>query len=201
VNDTAIRKAPETRAAAGSVGTREEVVATHAGLVRAIARQWTWGLPPMLEEADLVQEGFLALIHCAAVFDPARGAPFSTYAWRSVTRAVREARVRAERGLPRRWRRPPDDEEEHAGVADPAEAPCPRAPTAAEMARNLAIRQMLDQLPPSTRTILRWHFGFGGVPRSYGRIARDLKQPRESVRAVARRGLSTLAAAWREKEE
>jgi RNA polymerase sigma factor (sigma-70 family) len=187
------------RAAAGEPGAMEELVAAHTGMVRVIARKWASGLPPMLEEADLVQEGFLALLDCPATFDPDRGVPFHSYAWLAITRAVCEARRLAARGCPRRWQLPDTEE---APVLFPDDGAGSRiAPSIDEVDRRVASRELLDRLPASTRKILMLRFGFAGRPHSYAEIARAMRCCKESCRVAARGGLELLAAAWTQKGE
>jgi RNA polymerase sigma factor (sigma-70 family) len=68
------------RARAGDLAARNALVERHRGLVISQARRFTGRLPVGMEEADLIQEGFIGLCLAAQGFDPAMGVRFSTYA-------------------------------------------------------------------------------------------------------------------------
>jgi RNA polymerase sigma factor (sigma-70 family) len=73
-----------SRARAGDLAARNALVERHRGLVIAQARRFTGRLPVGMEEADLIQEGFIGLCLAAQGFDPDAGVRFSTYAYRWV---------------------------------------------------------------------------------------------------------------------
>ena len=60
--------------------TTDQLVFTHQGLVRAIARGIHRSLPPFMELDDLISYGQLGLMQAAHDFDPDRGVQFSTFA-------------------------------------------------------------------------------------------------------------------------
>jgi RNA polymerase sigma factor (sigma-70 family) len=79
------------QARAGNLPARDALAGRNHALVFALARGLVHRLPPGMEAADLIQEGFLGLYRAAQQFDPERGCRFSTYA----TWAVRRQMLRA----------------------------------------------------------------------------------------------------------
>ena len=72
----------------GDPGAREQVVASHLGLVRSVASRYRdLGLP----FDDLVQEGSLGLLEAIDRYDARHGTPFDSYARFRVRRAIRNA--------------------------------------------------------------------------------------------------------------
>ncbi len=72
----------------GDSRAREQLVATHLGLIRSVAAHYrNLGLP----FDDLVQEGSVGLLEAIDLYDPARGADFETYARFRARRAIRNA--------------------------------------------------------------------------------------------------------------
>ncbi|WP_254509835.1 sigma-70 family RNA polymerase sigma factor [Anatilimnocola floriformis] len=66
----------------------DQLVFTHQGLVRAIARGIHRSLPPFMELDDLISYGQLGLMQAAADFDPDRGVQFSTFAYHRIRGAI-----------------------------------------------------------------------------------------------------------------
>jgi RNA polymerase sigma factor for flagellar operon FliA len=58
----------------------EELVTTHAGLVKRIAHHLAARLPSNIEVDDLIQAGMVGLLEAAGNFDASRGASFETFA-------------------------------------------------------------------------------------------------------------------------
>lgn len=58
----------------------EELVTTHAPLVKRIAYHLLARLPPNVLADDLIQAGMIGLLEAARHYDPAQGASFDTYA-------------------------------------------------------------------------------------------------------------------------
>jgi RNA polymerase sigma factor for flagellar operon FliA len=107
---------------------RERLVVAYSPLVKYVAGRTAAGLPPHVEEADLVSYGLVGLISAIERFDPAREIKFETYAitrikgaiideLRSIDWVPRSVRARAreiERAntkLEHRLQRTPTDEE------------------------------------------------------------------------------------------
>lgn len=107
---------------------RERLVVAYSPLVKYVAGRITAGLPPHVEEADLISYGLVGLISAIERFDPSRRIKFETYAitrikgaiidelrsmdWvpRSVRARAREIE-RANMKLEHRLQRTPTDEE------------------------------------------------------------------------------------------
>jgi RNA polymerase primary sigma factor len=76
------------RIAHGDMRAKQRIVESNLGLVHAIARTFH-GSGVSLD--DLVQEGTIGLTRAAELFDPDRGAKFSTYAAWWIRRSIRDA--------------------------------------------------------------------------------------------------------------
>jgi RNA polymerase primary sigma factor len=74
------------RVAAGDAAARDRLVRANLRLVVAVARRHAGRGVPL---EDLVAEGNLGLIRAAELFDPERGARFSTYAVPWITQSIR----------------------------------------------------------------------------------------------------------------
>ncbi|HEY8303151.1 MAG TPA: sigma-70 family RNA polymerase sigma factor, partial [Solirubrobacteraceae bacterium] len=112
----------------GDPRARERLVVAYSPLVKYVAGRTAAGLPPHVEEADLVSYGLVGLISAIERFDPSREIKFETYAitrikgaiideLRSIDWVPRSVRARAreiERAntkLEHRLQRSPTDEE------------------------------------------------------------------------------------------
>lgn len=73
------------QAQAGCRDSLARLMATHAGLVRAVVRKQVLGNLPF---ADALQAGRIGLWRAIRGFDPERGHAFSTYAWTSIMHHV-----------------------------------------------------------------------------------------------------------------
>lgn len=112
----------------GDSRARERLVVAYSPLVKYVAGRTAAGLPPHVEEADLISYGLSGLVSAIERFDPGREIKFETYAitrikgaiidelrsldWvpRSVRARTREIE-RANAKLEHRLRRTPTDEE------------------------------------------------------------------------------------------
>src|SRR5919198_4008153 len=65
----------------GDTNARDELIVRHAGLVRAIARGYAGR---GMTYDDIVQSGYIGLIHAVDRFDPSRGVPLRAYAARTI---------------------------------------------------------------------------------------------------------------------
>ncbi|HEU0251246.1 MAG TPA: RNA polymerase sigma factor WhiG [Solirubrobacteraceae bacterium] len=112
----------------GDARARERLVVAYSPLVKYVAGRTAAGLPPHVEEADLISYGLVGLISAIERFDPSREIKFETYAitrikgaiideLRSIDWVPRSVRARAreiERAstkLEHRLQRSPTDEE------------------------------------------------------------------------------------------
>lgn len=59
---------------------QESLVKTHFLMVKRIAQQLFYHLPPGLQIEDLIQSGLLGLLEAVRLYDPSKGASFETYA-------------------------------------------------------------------------------------------------------------------------
>src|ERR1700682_2714520 len=122
----------------GDSRVRERLVVAYAPLVKYVAGRTAAGLPPHVEEADLISYGMVGLISAIERFDLSREIKFETYAimrikgaiideLRSIDWVPRSVRARAregERGNAKREnsrQRSPSDEEVAAelGISEP----------------------------------------------------------------------------------
>jgi RNA polymerase primary sigma factor len=76
------------RIAQGDMTAKQRMVESNLGLVHAIAMTFRGSGVPL---DDLVQEGAIGLARAAELFDPGRGAKFSTYAAWWIRRSIRDA--------------------------------------------------------------------------------------------------------------
>ncbi len=69
-----------TSVATQDVGSQDDLITSHVGLVKRIAFHLAARLPESIEIDDLMQAGMIGLLEAASNFDPTRGASFDTYA-------------------------------------------------------------------------------------------------------------------------
>jgi RNA polymerase sigma factor FliA len=72
----------------GGSHARERLILHYAPLVKFVAGRVASGLPPSIEQADLVSYGIFGLIDAIEKFDPARGFKFETYAIARIKGAI-----------------------------------------------------------------------------------------------------------------
>lgn len=72
----------------GDEAARERLVVAYAPLVKYVAGRMASGLPPHVEEADLISYGLLGLISAVERFDPSREIRFETFAATRVKGAI-----------------------------------------------------------------------------------------------------------------
>lgn len=66
----------------------DDLVASHLGLVDALARKILRGLPSFVDVEDLIAFGRIGLIESSRRFDPARGVLFKTFAYYRIRGAI-----------------------------------------------------------------------------------------------------------------
>jgi RNA polymerase sigma factor FliA len=119
----------------GDDRARERLVVAYSPLVKFIAGRMASGLPPHVEEADLISYGLLGLIGAIERFDVDREIKFETFAVARVKGAIIDE-LRSLDWVPRSIRaRARDVVQTHAKL----EARLQRAPTDEEMAEELRI--------------------------------------------------------------
>jgi RNA polymerase sigma factor FliA len=79
---------------------RDRLVVHYTPLVRAVAHRVAAGLPPYVDQSDLVQSGVFGLIDAVIRFDPARCPRFESYAAQRIRGAILDE-LRAQDWVPR----------------------------------------------------------------------------------------------------
>jgi RNA polymerase sigma factor FliA len=114
---------------------REHLILHFAPLVKYVAGRVSVGLPPNIEQADLVSYGIFGLIDAIEKYDPERGIKFETYAISRIKGAIIDE-LRAIDWIPRSVRyKAREVEKAYAAL----EARLHRTPTEAEVAQELGI--------------------------------------------------------------
>ncbi|MET1036855.1 MAG: FliA/WhiG family RNA polymerase sigma factor [Aeromicrobium sp.] len=72
----------------GDAGARERLIVQYAPLVKYVAGRVRAGLPPQVEQADLISDGVIGLMDAIDKFEPQRGLQFQTYAVRRIRGAI-----------------------------------------------------------------------------------------------------------------
>ena len=76
----AVTSAPKERRATMKTRNQDEIVNTHAALVKRIAYHLMSRLPPSVQADDLIQAGMIGLLEASRNYDSGQGASFETYA-------------------------------------------------------------------------------------------------------------------------
>jgi RNA polymerase sigma factor for flagellar operon FliA len=119
----------------GDMRARERLVVAYSPLVKYVAGRTAAGLPPHVEEADLISYGLVGLISAIERFDPGREIKFETYAITRIKGAIIDE-LRAMDWVPRSVRaRAREIERVNAKL----EHRLQRAPTDQEMAAELGM--------------------------------------------------------------
>jgi RNA polymerase sigma factor (sigma-70 family) len=147
------------QAQAGCVGSLNQLMARHDGLVQAVVRQQVLGELPF-EEA--LQAGRIGLWRAILGFDPERGFAFSTYAWPSIKHRIWRA-VKAYGGV-----------DGIQAPFDPLEAPDPAVVWEGKAVRR-ALLALVDRLPPRLVYVVVARYGLQGhTPFLYRQIGAAL---------------------------
>lgn len=80
----------------GDLDAREALIVQYAPLVRYVAGRVRAGLPPQVEQADLISDGIIGLMDAIDKFEPERGLQFQTYAVRRIRGAIIDGLRRAD---------------------------------------------------------------------------------------------------------
>ena len=72
----------------GTTELRDQLIVLYSPLVKYVAGRVAAGLPPNIEQADLVSNGIFGLIDAIEKFEPARGFKFETYAISRIKGAI-----------------------------------------------------------------------------------------------------------------
>jgi len=101
----------------GDIEARNRIVEAHLWVIRAVLAERGGSGPPcrasVADRADLSQEGVIALVRSAALWDPGRGVKFCSYAGRAIRNGIADARRKSQTIHPAdvaskratRWRR------------------------------------------------------------------------------------------------
>ncbi len=139
-NEAALRALWEHFKETGDTATRERLILHYAPLVKYVAGRVGVGLPPNIEQADLVSYGIFGLIDAIEKFDIHRAIKFETYAISRIRGAIIDE-LRAIDWIPRSVRyKAREVERAYAAL----EGELRRTPTEPEVAQRLGIG--LDEL-------------------------------------------------------
>jgi RNA polymerase sigma factor for flagellar operon FliA len=139
-NEAALRSLWEKFKATGDSGTRERLILHYSPLVKYVAGRVGVGLPPNIEQADLVSYGIFGLIDAIEKFDITRAIKFETYAISRIRGAIIDE-LRAIDWIPRSVRyKAREVERAYAAL----EGELHRTPTEPEVAERLGMT--LDEL-------------------------------------------------------
>jgi RNA polymerase sigma factor for flagellar operon FliA len=131
----------------GDTRARERLVVAYSPLVKYVAGRMASGLPPHVEEADLISYGLVGLISAIERFDMSREIKFETYAITRIKGAIIDE-LRAMDWVPRSVRaRAREIEKANAKL----EHQLHRAPTDEEMAAELGLS--VDEFQTSLMSI------------------------------------------------
>jgi len=134
-NEAALRALWEHFKETGDAATRERLILHYAPLVKYVAGRVGVGLPPNIEQADLVSYGIFGLIDAIEKFDIHRAIKFETYAISRIRGAIIDE-LRAIDWIPRSVRyKAREVERAYAAL----EAELRRTPTEPEVAERLGI--------------------------------------------------------------
>jgi RNA polymerase sigma factor FliA len=132
----ALRELWEDFKATGDQNLRERLILHYSPLVKYVAGRVGVGLPPNIEQADLVSYGIFGLIDAIEKFDLERAIKFETYAISRIRGAIIDE-LRAIDWIPRSVRyKAREVEKAYAAL----EAQLHRTPTEAEVAEQMGIR-------------------------------------------------------------
>jgi len=169
---------------ARSRAVRDRIIQANLRLVVAIAKKM---VSPQRSLDELFSDGMVALMHTVEKFDFARGFRFSTYAYRSIARAIYRSMGRKDRFV-----RSLQDVEELV----PPGAVSPQSAVRDEMWEKLRglLMSSLGHLDRRERFVLRSRYALGGHRRvrSCQYLAEKLGVSKERVRQLESRAISKL---------
>jgi RNA polymerase sigma factor for flagellar operon FliA len=132
----------------GDAGLRDQLIVHYSPLVKYVAGRVAAGLPPNIEQADLVSNGIFGLIDAIEKFEPKRGFKFETYAISRIKGAILDE-LRSIDWVPRSVRLKARAIEQ---AYTKLEAERHRSPTDDELAGELDMSEVQLQRAPSTRS-------------------------------------------------
>ncbi len=173
---------------------RNEIVEANMRLVMALVKRYATASLPFDE---LLSDGIETLINAVEHFDYRRGFRFSTYAYRSIARALYQ-RVRFAR---RQQARQIEEPGEWAYVQDERSASSAQYERCWQRLRQRML-DMIDRLDDREQWIIRCRYAVGSVrqPHTLRRIAAGLGISTERVRQLELRAVAKLRAMTSEAE-
>jgi RNA polymerase sigma factor for flagellar operon FliA len=135
-SDAALRSLWETFKATGDSALRERLILHYSPLVKYVAGRVGVGLPPNIEQADLVSYGIFGLIDAIEKFDLERAIKFETYAINRIRGAIIDE-LRSIDWIPRSVRFKAREVEK---AYQALEAKLQRTPTEAEVAHEMGVK-------------------------------------------------------------
>ncbi len=166
---------------------RNYIIQANTRLVMSIAKKFSDSSNTF---DDMLSEGIASLMHAVEKFDYDRGFRFSTYATTSIQRDLYRLVLKNQKQLSR-----------FSTGSEEVFATCP-GDHAAEAQRDVSaestygsLTEMLEQLDPREKLIIRHRFGFdteGGRKATYTRLGKRLGISKERVRQLAERAIAKL---------
>jgi len=135
-SDAALRTLWESFKATGESSLRERLILHYSPLVKYVAGRVGVGLPPNIEQADLVSYGIFGLIDAIEKFDLERAIKFETYAINRIRGAIIDE-LRSIDWIPRSVRFKAREVEK---AYQALEAKLQRTPTEAEVAHEMGVK-------------------------------------------------------------
>lgn len=135
-SDARLRELWEDFKATGDQALREKLILHYSPLVKYVAGRVGVGLPPNIEQADLVSYGIFGLIDAIEKFDLERAIKFETYAINRIRGAIIDE-LRSIDWIPRSVRYKAREVEK---AYQALEAKLQRTPTEAEVAAQMGVR-------------------------------------------------------------
>jgi len=135
-SDAALRSLWENFKATGDSALRERLILHYSPLVKYVAGRVGVGLPPNIEQADLVSYGIFGLIDAIEKFDLERAIKFETYAINRIRGAIIDE-LRSIDWIPRSVRFKAREVEK---AYQALEAKLQRTPTEAEVAHEMGVK-------------------------------------------------------------
>lgn len=139
---------------------------------------------------DMLSEGISSLMHAVEKFDYDRGFRFSTYATTSIQRDLYRLVVKNQKQLARF-----STGSEEVFAACPGDHAAEDQREASAESAYGSLTEMLEQLDPREKLIIRHRFGFdteGGRKATYTSLGKKLGISKERVRQLAERAIAKL---------
>jgi RNA polymerase sigma factor (sigma-70 family) len=156
----------------------DELAKQHFPWADGIAARIAGRLPSSFEREDLIQEARLATWKKAREYDPSRGVPFESFAFRAVAGACYMTARR------RGWR-----DSTHEELRDTHETPPDQEDAVHVRHIVILLKHSVDRLPPRERAVLLLYY-FCGLPMK--RVARRIDVRMTTAWGIKRAALELL---------